>query len=283
MKINGKDKGIGWIVVTDDGLSGSKLDSTIECSSPEKREEKIDLRRFYSQVKDQGKTNSASAHAVMDLVELYQQKNFGYHIDSSVSFLHSTSKYHLEAKSKEDYGIPLRLVMKSLTVFGIPEERYWPSTEVNFETKPDSNAYSIAQNFKATQYRRLDRHESGDMLLSSFKEYILNEIPVAFGFLVYDESILQSISSGQIPFPHKGKMSKKYHSVTAIGYDDDLIIKNKEADIETTGALIIRNSWGQNWGDRGYGFLPYEYILKYLISDCWVLLKQKWIDVKYFE
>ena len=68
----------------------------------------------------------------------------------------------------------------------------------------------------------------------------------------------------------------------AVGYDDKMTVKNETCDAETKGALLIRNSWGTEWGEGGYGWLPYEYVLNGLAEDWWTLIKQSGVDTGQF-
>ncbi|MGD0756811.1 MAG: hypothetical protein ABR927_17315 [Bacteroidales bacterium] len=69
----------------------------------------------------------------------------------------------------------------------------------------------------------------------------------------------------------------------AIGYDDTKKIKNTNNNKVTTGALLIRNSMGSAWGDKGYGWLPYDYVLSNLALDFWLLLGMDWLDSGQFS
>jgi C1A family cysteine protease len=103
-----------------------------------------------------------------------------------------------------------------------------------------------------------------------------------FGFTVYS-SISQADSNGEIPFPNAGEKVVGGHAVDAVGYDDGKVITHGLSGAKTTGALFIRNSWGTGWGDDGYGWLPYDYVLRGLAVDWWSILKHEWVDTGEFK
>lgn len=242
----------------------------------------VDLREWCSPVEDQGRLGSCTAHAGAGVIEYYERRSFGKHIDISRLFLYKVTRNLMKVSG--DTGAYLRTTMGAIVLFGVPPEEYWPYTddEKLFDREPHSFLYAFAQNYQGIKYFRHDPPgTSGQTLLGRIKGYLSKGHPVMFGFSVYS-SIEQADKTGRIPFPSQKERLEGGHAVVAVGYDDDIRIKNKFGDIETRGALLIRNSWGRGWGEEGYGWLPYEYILRGLAKDFWSLLKMEWIDTGQF-
>jgi C1A family cysteine protease len=152
----------------------------------------------------------------------------------------------------------------------------------SFDKEPSAFCYAFGQDFQAIQYYRLDPPgATREAVLRDVKAHAAAGLPTMFGFTVYS-SIDSAGEDGRIPFPQEGDRVVGGHAVCAVGYDDAMSIKGPKGTKATRGALLIRNSWGKGWGERGYGWLPYDYVLKGLAIDWWALLKNEWVDTEQF-
>jgi len=241
-----------------------------------------DLRKWCPPVENQSSIGSCTAHAGVGLVEYFERRAFGKHIDASRLFLYKVTRNLLHWKG--DTGAFLRTTMEAMVLFGVPPEEYWRYVIADVDKEPPAFCYAFAQSYQAISYYRLDPPGTPrDALLSRIKTNLAGGLPSMFGFTVYS-SVSQAETTGKVPFPTPGEENVGGHAVAAVGYDDKMKIKNTNPEAAaTTGALIIRNSWGTGWGAGGYGWLPYEYVLRGLAIDWWSLLKNEWIDTGNFK
>jgi len=223
----------------------------------------VDLRQWCPPIYNQLSLSSCTAHAGCALYEYFERKSFGKSISGSRLFLYKVTRNLL--KETGDNGAMLRTTMQAIATFGICPEEHWEYVESRFEIEPTSFCYSYAANFQALKYFRLDTPEVGkEEVLRRIKEYLSRGYAIMFGFSVYDS--IERMMNNVIPFPTGADRLEGGHAVATFGYDD------------ARNALLIRNSWGPTWGDGGYGWLPYDYVLKGLTEDYWSITSGEYID-----
>lgn len=236
----------------------------------------VDLRQWCSPIEDQKNLGSCTANAGVGLLEYYERRAFGKYLDGSRLFLYKTSRDLLGWNG--DQGAYLRTTMKALALFGVPPEDYWPYKIPQFDVEPPAFCYAFAQNYQAIRYYRLDpAGQSTAKTLQAIKRNLAAHLPAMFGFTVYSSIPPIGDGKGEIPFPKPGDAIEGGHAVVAVGYDDNRRIAND------TGAVMIRNSWGPEWGDAGYGWLPYSYFEAGLAVDIWSLIRAEFTDTDLFE
>lgn len=279
----GKDKGKDVKKAMSPARQRSEIAPSYLLHQIDKLPSRCDLRAtgHLSPVEDQGPIGSCTAQAVVGLIEYLMRAGGGDGHDMSRLFVYKMSRRLLGWEG--DTGAYLRTAIKSVALFGLPPEEEWPYDVARYNEEPLAYHFAFAQNFKATTYARLDGYGDGKATLDSVKRCLQDGFPVVFGFPVYSSIDAVGLQGRYvIPNPNHLDALRGGHAVLAVGYDDNLETSLPGAAKRTRGALLIRNSWGVDWGVAGYAYLPYEYVYGLLAVDFWTVFNKDWIKLEVF-
>ena len=211
----------------------------------------VDLRPHCpKEVYDQGQLGSCTANAIAGALEFDQIKeNSAKVFTPSRLFIYYNERI-IEHTVGADSGAQLRDGIKSVGKIGAPPETDWPYVIADFTQKPPKQAFQDAPLAKALQYQRVPQ------VLNQMKGCLASGFPFVFGFTVYESFESDEVAkTGAVPMPSANEQVLGGHAVLAVGYDD------------ASQRFIVRNSWGDVWGQAGYFTMPYAYLTDSNLSD----------------
>jgi len=223
----------------------------------------VDLRSKCPPVYDQEDLGSCTANAgctcrimLLGNSQTELSRLFLYYVERS-----------LEGDIKKDEGASLRDTCKSIYKVGVCEEKYMPYNIEKFAHPPSKEAISNSRKYKVTAYKSLST-------LDEIKQNLaFRQQPVLIGMDVYESFKSEAVAkTGVMVLPGKDEKRLGGHAVLVVGYKDVIKQHGLLNRYQTkSGHLIVRNSWGGNWGDKGYFYMPYEYARPEYTYDYWIM------------
>lgn len=213
----------------------------------------VDLRPYCSPIENQGSLGSCTGQAIAGAIELLNKRN-RKPTDVSRLFIYYYERLILGTVNY-DSGAYIRDGIKATNHYGASLETYWPYDISKFRQEPILEAKSDALNRKVTRYERVTNFDGCIDALS-------NGFPVIMGFYVYESFMSMNVArTGNMPYPNtKRERLLGGHAVLLVGYN-----KSKKV-------FIARNSWGTNWGDKGYFYMPFSVVTNTsMSSDYWII------------
>jgi uncharacterized tellurite resistance protein B-like protein len=215
---------------------------------------RVDLRPHLTPVEAQGTTQSCTANAVAGAYEYLMKRHRGAEAyDVSRLFVYYNARAAKGTEGADD-GSSLNEVIESLAQNGACSERAWPFDTDLLTRKPPGDAYEEGRRF------RIAGAESVPTSLDAWKHALADGNPILFGLELF-ASFNKQAAKGLVPMPtpKESLLPGEGHAMLCVGYSD--------AD----GVFIVRNSWGSEWGDGGYCYVPYRYMMEYNCRDSWVI------------
>lgn len=213
-----------------------------------------DMRPNDPPIYDQGQAGSCTGNAIGGDIEFEQIKQGKTPFVPSRLFIYWNER-NMEGTVNEDSGASIRDGIKSVANLGVCHETLWPYNLEKLFDKPTPECYADAKVNLVLSYSRLNNS------LKVLKTCLASGFPFIFGFTVYDSFESDAVAAnGIVPMPQPGESVVGGHAVMCVGYKD------------STKQFIVRNSWGTDWGDKGYCYMPYAYLTNSnLADDFWTI------------
>ena len=246
--MNKPNKVISWYGWLPDRPDQRDMYYSAIAAPPKKLPSSVDLRPVCSSVENQGQLGSCTANALVGNLEFLEKKTGKPATDLSRLFIYYNERA-LEGNVSQDSGAMIRDGIKTLAKQGVCDEGRWPYVTTKFSVKPPAACYKQGLQHQITSYHRV-------VTLQEMRMCLAEGYPFVFGFTVYDSFESPAVAkTGRLNLPKPSEKSLGGHAVMAAGYDD------------ATKRFLIRNSWGTDWGMKGYFTIPYAYLDNRNLSD----------------
>jgi C1A family cysteine protease len=217
---------------------------------------KVNLRKYMTAVEEQV-GNSCVANALVGAYEYLAKRSIGSAADVSRLFVYYNARAQ-EGCEAEDGGAQMSCAIDCLIEHGACSEELWPNDEEFLCYEPHAEAYTHAANFKITQSEFIETD------LDVWRHTLAEGYPIAFALNTFDSFDDATQNRGRVPQPKKSDNYREthgWHAMLCVGYSD----KDR--------MFIVRNSWGSEWGEQGYCYIPYDYIIHqdYNAHDSWII------------
>jgi len=208
----------------------------------------VDKRKYFPSVNDQGDLGSCTAQAGTDGLEFLE-----LYAGQVLRNLSRLQLYYDSRTNKDrDEGASIRDMFKCMNSIGVGQETLWPYDIEKWAIKPSDACYENAKENAAIEYLSVDQGEQVRAVLAE-------GFPVVFGMNIYD-SFYDVGPDGKVPIPGPSESANGGHAMLIVGYN-----MNERY-------YIVRNSWGTDWGDKGYLYIPFEMIdSSSYARDFWVV------------
>lgn len=211
----------------------------------------VDLRSQCPVVYDQGELGSCTANALCAAFEFDVLKEKQADWQGSRLFLYYCER-SMEHSISDDAGAALSDGIVALHLRGLCPETSWPYDIEKFAVKPPLQAFMAAVQHKTKTYARVTNNAA------TIKSLLASGFPVVVGITVFSGLESEDAArTGQVGMPSADEQPLGGHAVLIVGYT-------------AHDTYIVRNSWGADWGDHGYFYLPTAYVAQYG-QDLWTI------------
>lgn len=234
----------------------SRIDTSqltyIEIPVPQLLPSIVDMRNDLSPIDDQGSLGSSAAISLCELTEYLSG------IKSSSLFLYYNQR-KLENNINDNIEASIYDTVKYLIKYGSCSDMEWPYIVEKANERPPVNCYTNALTHKIHKVYNIKS------TISDIKTAIYYNVPLCVGIKIFSSFESEDvIKYGIVPMPKETDTILGGQAVLCVGYDD------------THQVWIMRNSFGTSWGDKGYFYLHYDYLLNHNYStDIWCILKSE--------